>query len=210
MVGLGVVAFAPPAADGGPQAGVIKMPDGNARVAGGRGILAVARGDRLVGSHLARGRKLHGGSQIQAALCQNRAKRLERRRQTDLRMAVAHGDGGQRALRPRQECAVHCSANRSACFHDRWKRTVAACDARSRITRKSCGDGPVGSQVIGRRMGRIRSSDASTDVFRPASDGRAVRQPRAQFVRELLLRVPTVSQNERSQGARRFCRSQAN
>src|SRR6266566_5956258 len=106
MVRFGVVSLAPAGADSRPQAGMIKMADGDARVAGGGGIFTVARGDGVVGGHLARGRELHGGSHVHAANFENAAEGFEGGGQTDLRVAIADRDGGTGALRARQKRSV--------------------------------------------------------------------------------------------------------
>src|SRR5882762_6204043 len=86
---------------------MVEVPDGNARVTCGRRIFSVPRRNRVVGGHLARGGKLHRRCKIETPLRENLPKRLKRRRQTDFRMAVSHGDGGQRALGAGKERASY-------------------------------------------------------------------------------------------------------
>ena len=73
---------------------------------GGR-VLAVARGDSLVGGHFACGGKLNRGGHVHAVFFQDQAKRFKSRREADFRMPVTHGDGGQIALRAGKERAIH-------------------------------------------------------------------------------------------------------
>src|SRR5438105_13649236 len=77
MSGLGRVSLAPSRADRGPQARMIQMADGDARVSRGHGILAVAGVERVLRGHLAGGRELYGRGEIQATVLQDAAERIE-------------------------------------------------------------------------------------------------------------------------------------
>src|SRR5260370_37447097 len=101
MVCFGVVSLAPAGADSRPQAGMIKMADGDARAAGGGGVFAVARGGGVVGGHLARGRELHGGSHVHAANLESAAEGFEGGVQTGLGVAWWRLDGGTVGSRAR-------------------------------------------------------------------------------------------------------------
>lgn len=72
-----------------------------------RGIFTVARFERRRRSHLARGRKLCRGGQVQTTTLQNAAIGVEHGRQTDFRMAGAGRNSCHRTLRPRQKRARH-------------------------------------------------------------------------------------------------------
>ena len=106
MVGFGGVAVAIAGTDSGPESGVIEMPDGDARVAGGGGVRTVTSGDGVVRGHLARGRKLDGARQVAARGLEQVGEGAEHGGQADFGMTVAGGDGRLIALRTWEERAV--------------------------------------------------------------------------------------------------------
>ena len=201
MVGFGVVSFAPARPNGGPQARVIEMADGDARVTGRGGILSVARGDHFIGGHFARGRELHGGGQV---ACRSLSESCEMPRTrpgrliSGCRLPTAMA-GSARCGRGRK-ARFTCWANRQDAF------TIGGGERRglNAVARHAqqlrCWS--VRGHVASRGIGRI-----ALERGRQQTDGPALfRQPRAQFIRQRL-RANGVP-NERSQGAG-FCGCQA-
>jgi len=106
MIGFGIVAGAISGADGGPEAGVIKVTDAHARVAGRGGMGAVARGQIFIRGHLPRGGKLDGGREIPSGVVEDVVEGVENGGQADFGVTISGRDGGFGALRTRKEATV--------------------------------------------------------------------------------------------------------